>query len=265
MAVEWRNDKQPVDGLYIVDVDAEDGSQVQTFKGASIDEVTDKLLAAQVNATRRINELKKSQTPDRRKATPAFKPRKLSAEEEFAATNDIRTGKVQEVVDRAVEASLGAPLASVRERLQREDQREANEAAAAAAEAFVQSTPEWYPTVENKLALWNYMEENNMDWTSKNFGMAFDHLMAGGLLEKHPETPEVVPEPARREPIAPQPVTRPRGSFATGVRSTDVGSAPPARGKPRYTRQEIETMPRSVYAQKMAAEPGFAAAVDALK
>lgn len=264
MAVEWRNNKQPVDGLYIADVDAEDGSQPQTFSGTSIEDVADKLLNAQFHATRRINTLKKDITPDPKKRRATFTPRKLTPDEQFQAGMDLRDPtKIQEVVDRTIEATLGAPLAVVRKKLQDVDDREITEAATAAAMEFASSTPDWYPTQDNKLKLWDYLADNNLELTAKNFGIAFDRLMNDGLLDMKPETVEE-PDTKPEERIAPQPVTRPRGSFASGVRSDDVSGSPSpgTRSKPRYTREQIETMPKPLYAHKLINEAGFAQAVN---
>lgn len=262
MAFEWRNNKQPVNGEYIVDLDAEDGSQPQTFKGATIEEVTDKLLNAQLNATRRINELRKDVTPDPKKPRKGFKPRTLTADENFKLANDVRTGDVRTAVATVVEAELGAPLSEVRERLQHADNREMEEIWARETTAFVKATPEWYPTEANKLALYNYMQEKGMEWTVKNFKLAFDRLMESGLLTRKPAEP-VLPEPGELERIVPQPTSRPRGAFATGIRSSDVsGSAIPPKAPQRYTRQQLENMPRAEYRAKMETETGFVEAVE---
>jgi hypothetical protein len=264
MAYEWRNNKQPVNGEYIVDLDPEDGSQVQTFKGASIEEVTDKLLDAQMHGTRRINELRKEVTPDAKKTKRKFTPRKLSADEEFKVQNDMRSGNVQDAVSTVVEAALGAPLAEVRNRFNEQDEREAYDSAFAQSKAFAESTPEWDPTEENKLALTNYMEAEGMAFTTKNFRIAFERMMEGGLLTRKPDGVEA-PESSTTERIVPQQTTRPRGTFATGIRSTDIsGTRMPATTKPRYTRQEIENMPKKTYADKMMNEAGFADTVDRL-
>lgn len=265
MAVEWRNNGEPVDGVYIADVDAEDGSQVQTFKGASYREVADKLLNAQVNATRRINELKTQVKPDVKKPRAAFVPRKLTADEQFQVAGDVRDpSKIEDAIDRVVAARLGAPLEVVRQRLQRQDAEEIEAAAVRETNVFVESTPNWYPTAENKQRLWDYMTQHNLELTAKNFGIAFDQLTSDGLLTRKPEENAAEPEPKPTERIAPQPTTRPRGSIASGIRSSDVGNRFPAMTKPRYTRQEIQSMPRSLYAEKLKGEAGFAAIVDAL-
>jgi len=266
MAYEWRNDGEPVDGEYIVDVDAEDGSQVQTFKGATKDEVTEKLLAAQVNASRRINELKKEVSPDPKAARAQFSPRTLTADERFEISQDLQDpDKAPEAVNKIVEAQLGAPLDVVRNKLQGDDDQRFIQLAAAAADAFVASTPEWNPTPENKLALWNYMEENDLEFTTKNFRIAFDRLTESGLLTARPEPIDDKPEETAMGRIVPSHSTRPRGSFgATGVRSKDVGSTAAPKPKPKYSKQEIDNMPKAVYAHKLTNEAGFAELVNRL-
>lgn len=263
MAVEWRNNGEPIDGEYVADVDAEDGSQVQTFKGATYKEVADKLLDAQFHGSRRINDLKRNVSPDPKKPRTEFKPKALSADDRFQLQRDMSDPtKLPEAVSRIVEAQFGAPIEVVRQKLQAADEKEAAENAAAETKLFVERTPDWHPTEENKLALWNYMQTEGMEFTAHNFNIAFDALMEAGLVTMKPDGRETTEEQAP-ERIVPQATTRPRGSFATGVRSTDVGSIPPGKVKPRYTRQEIDTMPRSVYAQKMN-DPEFARFVNSL-
>lgn len=267
MAFQWRNNGEPVDGEYIVDVDPEDGSQVQTFKGATFKEAADKLAGAQVHASRRINELKRGQTPDPKKPRPSFSPKPLTGDERFQASQDLRDpNKLTDVISQVVESQLGAPLEEVRERLQRADDKEVEDAAITETLAFFNATPEWHPYVsaENKLKLWGYLQSHNMATTAKNFGIAFDRLMESGSLAKNPEEVDEAPEPVT-ERIVPQQTSRPRGSFSTGIRSSDVsGTSGATKSKPKYTRQDILTMPKSVYAHKLNNEAGFAAVVDAL-
>lgn len=267
MAHEWRNNGEPVNGEYIVDVDPEDGSQVQTFRGTTFKEAADKLAGAQFHASRRINELKRGQTPDPKKPRPSFNPKPLTGDERFQASQDLRDpNKLTDVISQVVESQLGAPLEEVRERLQRADDKEVEDAAIAETLAFFNETPEWHPYVsaENKLKLWNYMQANNMAITAKNFGIAFDRLMESKSLAKNPEEVEEAPEPVTERIVPQQSTSRPRGSFSTGIRSSDVSGTSAPRPKPKYTRQDIMTMPKSVYAHKLTNEAGFAAVVDAL-
>lgn len=267
MGVEWRNNGEPVDGEYIADVDVEDGSQVQTYKGASYREVADKLLAAQLHGSRRINELKKEIPPDPKPQTKEFKPRQLSADERYKLTGDLQDpDKMPEALEAILEARLGGPVDEVTGRLNEIDHVAVQEAAVAATVAFVEATPDWFATDENKKTLWDYMELNDMAHTTKNFGIAFDRLMEDGLLTRRPETTNSNTEDKAKERIVPQQTTRQRGSFgSTGVRSSDVGHTVPPKPKPKYTRQDIQEMPRHVYAHKMTNEAGFAALVNGMK
>jgi hypothetical protein len=265
MAAEWRNNAEPIDGEYIVDVDPEDGSAVQTFRGATIREVTDKLATAQVHASRRINELKKAELPDPAPKRATLAPRKLTADESFQAVQDLRDPlKLPEVFDSVFEKRFGARPEEVARRLNEADEKEEAAAAIAETKLFLESTPEWDPTPENKLKLASYMRDTGMAWTAKNFRIAFEKLMGDGLLTPMPTQHNAASETTAPERIVPQQTTRPRGSFSTGVRSSDVSRMPPSQPKQRYTRQDIDLMPKETYLWKINNEAGFAKLVDAL-
>lgn len=59
--------------------------------------------------------------------------------------------------------------------------------AAAAAKAFADSTPEWYPTEANKNALWKRMTEKKLELTTENFKHTFEAMMQDRELEKNPD------------------------------------------------------------------------------
>lgn len=267
MATEWRNNGEPIDGEYIADVDPEDGSQVQTFRGATVKEVADKLLAAQGNASRRINELKKTQTPDPAPKALEFKPRSLSANERFQIAGDLQDpDKVDAAINTVIEASIGGNLKEITSRLQEDDEKERIAAAVKAAQDFNQSEPDWFPIEENKVTLMGYMEQHGMAHTLNNFQIAFARLNGSGLLTRRPAAPPPPQPEPRQERIAPTQTTRPRGSVgASGIRSSDVSGTTSPKPTPKYTRQQILEMPRNVYADKMANEAGFAQFVNSMK
>jgi hypothetical protein len=269
MGVEWRNSGEPIDGLYVVDVDPEDGSAVQTFKGETFKEAADKLANAQFHASRAINELKQGRVPDRAVTKKPLKPRELTEDEKFQAAQDMRDpNKVTEAMDRVMEARLGGKPNEVAARLNSIDEKELENQAIAEVNIFIQTTPDWYQTEENKNTLFGYIRDNNLAWTAKNYRIVFDKLMSDGLLTRRPETTTETPETpetnAHTERIAPQQTTRPRGSFSSGVRASTMSNVPPGKPKPKYTRQEIELMPRAVFKHKMENEAGFAQFVDQL-
>jgi hypothetical protein len=135
MKIEWANNGEAyeinVDGepkmVFSATIDLEDGEAVQKFEGESHKEITDKLLIAQANATARIRELRKpAQTPATPPKAPLqFSKKPLTADERFTMAQDLSDPeKAPEAIRRAVEAELGAPLETVREKLQSDQDRD---------------------------------------------------------------------------------------------------------------------------------------------
>ena len=263
MAVSWENDGEAVDGVYIAKIDLGDGSQAQVFKGRSQREVADKLLAAQESASRAIKQLKAGIQPDPQKPRRNFQTRPMSANERMQVAADLQDpARADQAVTRIMEATVG-PIEAIKSTLQRDDEAERARDAARETEAFVEDTPDWWPSAHNKSVLWNYMQTNGLEFTRKNFGIAFEQLKAAGLVNFKPAN-ETEPEETSGERIATQPVTRPRGGFSTAVRAQDASGAGPRTVRPKYTSQDITTMPLDVYKQKLESEPGFAAFVNSL-
>jgi hypothetical protein len=265
MPVTWRNNGEPVDGEYVAEISFTDGRQKQVFRGASYKDVADRLLQAQEHASDAINQLKQGRTPDPATPRRRVQPRPMTAGERMKAASDITDpAKADAAVTRIVESVIG-PADAIREAVNKmDDDNEAQEAEGAAA-AFATATPEWYPSAHNKAVLVKFMQTNGYAPTSsKNFSIAFDELKEAGLLQSRPADDGQEDEQQPPERIAPQPVTRPRGTLVTGVRASDTSNTGPRAPRPKYTREDIEKMGRATYRQKLESEPGFEALVEQL-
>ncbi len=268
MAVIWRNNGEKVDGLYYIDVDPEDGSNVQTFSAATRKEVSEKLATAQFNASRAINTLKRERKPEPVRVSVAVKP--LDANERMQFVRDIQDPeKFDQVIERVVEARFGVPVDEITRRVNKVGVDEVTERQVAETKKFVAQNADWYPTQENKMELMRRIEAKRLALTAVNFGIVWDEMKAEGKADLAPEQGEEQeqeegqqqqPPPPSATPIS---TTRPRtATYQTGVRPGDFQTRRPAEPAPKYTRAQIENMPPSVYREKLLHEPGFEAIVN---
>lgn len=273
MAVVWRNGgEKTAEGEYIVDIDPEDGTAVQTFRAPTRKEMSEKLAAAQFTGSRTINDLKKNRRADSAPAAPVvIKP--MSADERMSAIRDLQDpAKFDHVISRAVESTLGRPLAEVKRITTKYDEDTQAAQIIAETQRFVATTADWYPSAANKVELANRIENNNLAYTANNLGIAWDAMKAEGKADLKPAGADDELEPdeqqqqqqqQRQEEVYLSERTRPRAtSYSTGFRNGEVRTQRPPAAKPKYTKEDIEKMPPSVYEQKLKNEPGFEDAVN---
>lgn len=271
MKIEWANDgnavEVDVDGekkmMFSATIDLEDGQAIQKFEGESHKEITDKLLVAQGNATKRIRELK---TPP---ATPAAAPQKkvLSADERFEITHDLTDpNKAPEAVLKMVR------LADEEKETKEREQRELYDRVQAAIAQFKEEATDYILCQHNEDLIIKYGELHRYapdDVTS--YHDIWTALKKAGLaVLTQPETTEDPNNPQQRTRrdggLPATSTTRPRlASSSTSLRRGDSDDAPGAPAKQKYTRDDIDNMPDDEYDEKLANEPGFRKLVDTLK
>jgi hypothetical protein len=274
MQPKWLNDGEPDEnGDYIAVIENASGARISTFKGKTYKDVADKLLESQANANREISRLRR---PDQARVPLQLKTetRTLTPTDKLRLATDITDpDKVVETVTEIVTAAQDgvSPRQNVRNvatmtDAQRDDYYRSE------AEAFVQANPDYYPVQQNQQKLFAALEANRYDLTRNNLTIVYQALMDQGELiawpsssgseENEPETPPARPN-GKQEPNPPSP-SRPR-SVSTGIRSSDASATPPPPPTPkRITRADIERMPRREYMDRLANDPGFRKAVDAL-
>jgi hypothetical protein len=276
MKQRWLNDKQPDEnGDLILVIENSQGHRVSTFKAKTIEEITDQVAEAQVQANRQLARLAK---PDIGRIPMNAKPREITPAERMRLSADITDpGKIVEAVTEIVTASQGATPETLGKRVAAFDQKEADEYYRKEAEAFVEDYPEYYPVQENQQKIFAALEAAGYDLTRNNIAIIYNRLLDEGKLVLWPEEPiqlpsgDVEPEaeaqhlPMRVAAVAaPPPNPRPR-SFSSGLRSSDASASKPAPRKPTpiVTRAEIERMSRAEYNDRIR-DPIFRRAVDAL-
>jgi hypothetical protein len=264
MAVTWRNNGEKTEeGDYIVDVDPENGTPVQTFRAKTRKEMADALGAAQFSATRTIDALKKERTPDPAHVTARIEPKPLSADERMQLSRDlIDPAKADSVVKRIAESVYG-DLTIVAQRENARAEEEERQRAIDETNQFVAATPDWHPTSKNKTEVFNYIEGNQLAITAKNMGIAWDLLKSTGNADLKPVTPEGEVTPV---PLPPPNGTRPRlAGFSTGIREGDINGTPPTPGtKKKYTWADVDKMGDREYQRRLKEEPGFFQAMNEL-
>ena len=278
MNYELLNDGQPDDDGNITAViyNAE-GKRVSTFKGKNERELVEKVLESQVHANREIARLRK---PDMARQPLRVQPRDLTPADRVRLSTDITDPtRVVEAIEEIVTARQGIAPEKLGAEFARRSQEEQDAFYGAEAQAFRDSTPEFYPVPQNRDALFEQLRANGWDLTRNNLAMVYQTLSERGDLIPWPrsgeqEDPQPNPQPVyangngtpngQSAPTASSP--RPRTIATTGLRNADASAtAPlPSPRKPKYTRADIEKMSRSEYNERLQSDPDFRRQVDAM-
>ena len=211
----------------------------QVFYGQDREGLLQQLLAAQLNATRKIrdqNKQLKTKVVAQPVATaPAPKVRELTADDKFAIKNlmaDDPSAALEELIKRKTGRSL-EELASTAE-----EGRRASIAlyCDTEARAFLEDHPRYLSHNENYMMLIGYLAKSKLGveltnsnvnevmeqlpargfFTRQSLDEAYQALTSDGLLELEPEEPELPPEvpPAPAAPVAAQPAPTPAAPAA---------------------------------------------------
>lgn len=275
MQKRWLNDKQPDDnGDFILVIENAQGGRISTFKGKTIDEVTEKLADSQIHANEEIIRLRK---PDAARPRLKLEPKQLSAADRLRLSSDITDPeRVVEAVEEIMTARQGISPDKMGAHLSTMDAKERDAYYATEANAFRDEHPDFYPVPQNRDALFEELRANGWDLTRNNLAIAYRTLVDRGDMipwpsderEREENQPAIVQSERPTEATAQSaPSPRPRNvSVATGLRSSDASaSAPiPVKRAAKYTRADIDRMSRAEFADKLRNEPGFRQQIDAM-
>src|SRR5579862_1377924 len=109
MRKKWLNDKQPDEnGDYVLVIENDMGNRVSTFKGQSIEEITEALADSQIAANKQLGKLLR---PDRGREAPLkIQPKDIPPGDRLRLATEITDpSKVVEAVTEIVTAQQGAP------------------------------------------------------------------------------------------------------------------------------------------------------------
>ncbi len=219
--------------VYIKKIDLGDGN-VQTFKASTKDELIDKIFNAQVNASKRIKELKaenrklaQSVQPDPEKPTRQYQPRDLSEDEEIEVINKLQSSP-KEAVAKTIEALFGGTMDEIRADIAYGRQAKQREEILAVGRQFMQEHPDYPVTAQNEKLMGEYLQKNKLAWTLKNLEIAYADLQEAGLVvpvgtapdesdDADSDIEEVEEVPVTAAPNAPVTPVSPTPASATSV------------------------------------------------
>lgn len=240
---------------FVYSVDLGDGSGKQVFKGGTYQEVIDKLLQAQTNATRKISELAKEKKD--REAVEAAEAADtdyvLSQEMLTKPTSAIKkvfkqvTGMEVEDFKSTAQAMKEFNENQRKQNIQTEEARKQNEAST----AFLADTPDYVATPKNgaKLQKAILLQANLLQQQGKEINYrtliteAYQDLLESGLLETKPKEVDDAAKPsetATSRIVKPEDVTTTQRRKGSGISSRNRVATPP---KVELSEEELENIP----------------------
>lgn len=282
MDYELVNNGEPnEEGDIVAVIKTGDGKRVSTFKAKTESDLIKQLLTSQVHANSEIARLRK---PDAARPTLKVEPKNLSPADRLRLASDITDPtKVVEAVEEIVTARQGISPDRVGAEFARQSQEEQDAFYGAQADAFRQDCPTYYPVPQNRDKLFDELRANGWDLTRNNLAIAFATLTERGEMIPWPTDLQTSQrtEESEHQPVstngngitpngqsAPNPPNspRPRTIAATGLRNSDASGTPPPPQprKQKYTRADIERMPRHEFVERLQSDPDFRKAVDAM-
>jgi hypothetical protein len=223
-------------------IDLGDGSGTQVFEGKTLEELIDKLAKAQEHATRKIREQAHTLKEREKPAVESKPPAQMTEAEKFLLQQRMLTDP-QSVIDEYVTRQV-TELERQREEKAAETVRR-QEAIETAAQAWVDSTPDYFANEKNGTKIQKWLVVNQLDPTAENFQKAFEDLNSSGLLEPRPAetTAETVEEaPKVRRIVEPTVATTTVRRKVVGGLSTKR-SAPVEQAAPGLTEDELYKLP----------------------
>ena len=267
----------------------------QVFKGATAQEVLDKVANAHKESIKLNRELKKNirlgnieqddipQNAARLDVSALeVAPVPLTAEERVQLSRDLLDPEKFEAASaRLVEAQIGKPE-TIRTILSRAQEDISALRAQEEAKVFVKANPDYLVCPENFETITSWMIKNKLAPIRDNFQLAYNRLKAVGLLleapivrEETPVTPVVEPQvtPENTHPVtettsritSEEPSQTKRApKVASGFTRTTISEVGTPSQSGKLTVADIEKMPSDVYKRKLVSDPAFRKAVDEL-
>ncbi len=202
--------------IYQRRIDLGDGAGVQVFQAPSLEELVDKLVVAQENATKKIRQ----QQEEINKNRPMVKER--SADEEFVISQELMS-KPTAAFQKLFQETVGMPISEFKTSVEAVKAFNQGKAADDAAQKFVDMTPDYYATPANGKKLQGYLKAYNLPATLENITKAYSELHSDNLLVVKP-----APVAGEEEQVIAQPAPKKK---ASGL-SSRGGSAPVAKKAP---------------------------------
>jgi hypothetical protein len=221
---------EPEEYVYTREIDLDDGSGKQVFKGkgaskeAALEELTDKLAEAQTNASKTINEFRRKNPI---KPEPP-KAKEWTTDEEYVIAQRLQKEPLKAFRDIFKEVTGYTPD-EAQSRNQQVDELLRNQRGLTVQQNFVTTHPSYIGDAQNGARMRDWVESHNYsEFTEENLEKAYQDLKKSGLLNLKSEeadgSTEVVTKDAER--IA-QPEVK-----ATQTRSLKKSSTVSTKGRP---------------------------------
>jgi hypothetical protein len=181
---------------YTATIDIGDGAGTQVFSAPTKDELLEKLIEAQTNATKKIRELSARPAP----AAPAPVAPTVTApnpDEELAISQEMLSEPTS-AFRKLFEKQVGMPIDSFKTKVERLEAWERGQREESVAREWMAATPDYYATPANGTKLGKWLELNRLEATAENIQAAYTDLAASGLLTTAPAVPVVPATPAAR-------------------------------------------------------------------
>jgi len=262
------------------DADGNPIGRPQVFESDDPQEVIDAIARAHEMATRRMHELRKQVQPDQQTEPFQFREQQLTDDERWQIAHEITDpAKMDTALDKALEARLGAPVAKIREVLNKTVETEQIQRGVAESQAFLNETPEYKICPKNQAAIQKYIVDNKLAWNRKNLKLAFEALAADGLVELVEENapqptpaPDDPPEQQHVEtipPAAPQAAPRPTRTtssalFRSSSSAIPGGGAAARRQSDEEFAKQVAKMSQDELRRRITGDPQFRARLDSL-
>ena len=180
--VSTGNEPEEVDEVvYEREIDLGDGSGVQVFRGATPEELLDKLAEAQVHATRKIRELNTALKSKETAVNPAV------ADDELWVLSQEMLANPLTAVDKVLAKQLGMTTSQLKERLDRLSVIEQERNTQTVAHQFLEEHPEFHTSKANGDRIERYLKTFQLPETLDNVEQAYRELTESGLLETQPD------------------------------------------------------------------------------
>jgi hypothetical protein len=213
---------------YTRTIDLGDGSQPQVFKGATMDELLDKIVTAQTNASRTIKELKKKKqtiTPEAAKPARKYEATKLTPDQEFALAQELQTNP-SGAMAKLFKSVVGADPDEVREAIIDMRDSKARASIQQIGAQFMSAHPEYPVSDANERAMFKYIQTNNLAFTVANLEIAFEELSDAGLVTAASSSTATPVVPARTSTTSVTEVPRKRMVVGSSTRQSSADGIP---------------------------------------
>lgn len=211
--------------------DLEDGAGSQVFKGEgatreeALEDLSNKLIAAQKNASKRIKELKTT--------APKTPEPVLTKEQEALLAAELVSGKPTEVITKILKAH-GVDLEEVKETAAYVKAQKENSKKKSVADAFVAAHPDYLDNDKNGAKMNKWCELHN-DFSLEGMNKAYQDLNESGLLQVKGEEAGQGQDKDKsgtrieeKTQVTPPPATKKASGLSTHRRTTVVTNNEPS-------------------------------------